>query len=378
MTNNFTEIWENLKEGGYQIILEYIGWLIFITFILVKKATELPNFLTNRCLKSLKYVFQKILTALNYLDNCCSLIVDDIDEIIPLIIFKENAKSRKDAKIEPTLRKEEEGKEQKFIENKHPWDIAQEIITEQNQAALAIKWSAIPHETLFDKQFLRVLHAIEELTDLAPLKDAMTRLPKNIYEIVKQYEHIPNVTAKSTDELIYNISKTYFYSVIESLSKLIRSIQQGQRTSLVSMARVINKQKEIIKEYQGLTELPDQIKKKTGQLQKQIDRMREQTAAQLERVDKRAIATYTIISDIKSHIKKIEDNLENTDIFVEPSEQLEWKFPEDIVELHAADGNEFFHTDDEIPPLESEEKQMFKLIRDKTFKIRRRVKYLIG
>ena len=201
---------------------------------------------------------------------------------------------------------------------------------------MAIKWSAIPHETLFDEQFLRVLHAIEELMDLAPLRDAMTQLPKNIYEIVKQYEHIPSVTAKSTDELMYNISKTYFYLVIESLSKLIRSIQQGQRTSLLSMARVINEQKEIIKEYQGLTELPDQIKQKQGQLQKQIDYIQEQTATQLERVDKRSIATYTIISDIKSHLKKIEGNLEKTDIFIEPSEQLEWEFPGDIVVLHAA------------------------------------------
>ena len=92
MTNNTTEIWENLKKGGYQITLGYIGWLIFITFILIKKATELSDFLTNRCVKSLKYVFQMILTALNYLDNCCSLIVDDIDENISLIIFKENAK----------------------------------------------------------------------------------------------------------------------------------------------------------------------------------------------------------------------------------------------------------------------------------------------
>ena len=89
----------------------------------------------------------------------------------------------------------------------------------------------------------------------------MTQLPKSIYEIVKQYEHIPVVTAKSTDDLIYNISKTYFYSVIESFCKLIRSIQQGQRTSLVSMARVINEQKEIIEKYQELTKLPDQIKR---------------------------------------------------------------------------------------------------------------------
>ena len=224
MTNNTDEIWENLNEGSYQIALGYIRWLILITFIIIKKATVLSDFLTNKCVKSLKYVFQLILTALNYLDNCYSLIIDDIDENIPLIPFKENVKLGKYAKIEPIKRKEEKGKQEKFIENKHPWDIAQEIITEQNQAALAIKWSVIPHETLFDEQFLRVRHAIEELTDLAPLKDAMTQLPINIYEIVKQYEHIPNVTVKSTDELIYNISKTYFYSVIESLSKPIRSI----------------------------------------------------------------------------------------------------------------------------------------------------------
>ena len=243
MTNNTNGIWEGLNERSYQTVLGYIRWLILITFIIIKRATELSGFLNNKCVKSLKYVFQLILTALNYLDNCYTLIIDDVDENIPLITFRQNVKLGKDAKIEPIKRKEEKGKEQKFIDNKHPWDIAQEIITEQNQAALAIKWSAIPCETLFDEQFLKVLHAVEELTDIAPLRDAMTQLPKIIYEIIKQYEHIPKVTTKSTDELIYNISK------------LIRSIQQRQRTSLVSMARVINEQKEIIKEYQGLTEL---------------------------------------------------------------------------------------------------------------------------
>ena len=113
MTNNTTEIWENLKEGGYQIILEYIGWLIFITFIFIKRATELSGFLTKRCLKSLKYVFQMILTTLNYLDNCCLLIVDDIDENIPLVIFKENAKSEKryKNKTDPKERRKRKGTE---------------------------------------------------------------------------------------------------------------------------------------------------------------------------------------------------------------------------------------------------------------------------
>ena len=59
MTNTSTETWKNLKAGDYQIILEYIGWLIFITFILVKKAMELSNFLTNKMCKVLKVCIPK-------------------------------------------------------------------------------------------------------------------------------------------------------------------------------------------------------------------------------------------------------------------------------------------------------------------------------
>ena len=97
--------------------------------------------------------------------------------------------------------------------------------------------------------------------DVSPLQNAVTQLPKDIYKIIRQYEHIPVVSAKSIDDLIYNISKTYFYSVIESLCRLIKSIQQGQRTSLVSMARVINEQNEVIEKYQELIKFPQQKKR---------------------------------------------------------------------------------------------------------------------
>ena len=125
-------------------------------------------------------------------------------------------------------------------ENKHPWDIAHEIIREQNKAELAIKWSAIPTETLFDEQFLNVLHTIEEIPHLW---DVAINLPKDIYEIVKQYERIPVVSVETIDNLIYNMAQTYYYAVIESLCKIIKAVQQGQRTSLVSLARVIVNQK---------------------------------------------------------------------------------------------------------------------------------------
>ena len=97
--------------------------------------------------------------------------VDDIDTVHPTITFKEELKptqdliihcfnqdkTKKNVKIESIKRKVEETKKENSNENKHAWDIAQEIITEQNKASLAVKWSAIPLEVLFDEQFLTIL-----------------------------------------------------------------------------------------------------------------------------------------------------------------------------------------------------------------------------
>ena len=79
MTNHANGAWEDLNERSYQTVLGYIGWLILITFIIIKWAAELLDFLNNKCLKSLRHAFQLILTALNYLDNCCTLVTDDMD-----------------------------------------------------------------------------------------------------------------------------------------------------------------------------------------------------------------------------------------------------------------------------------------------------------
>ena len=79
--------------------------------------------------------------------------VDDIDEIFPTTKFKkeqqepkkdlENSfnwnKSKQNVGMEPIKRKEEGIKVEIPKENKHPWDIAHEIIQEQNKAALSIK-----------------------------------------------------------------------------------------------------------------------------------------------------------------------------------------------------------------------------------------------
>ena len=80
----------------------------------------------TKCSKPLWYVIQLLWRTLKYLDDCCALMTDDIDENIdenfPLVIFKENTNLKGDVKIVPIKRKEEKGKKQKPVENKHPWD----------------------------------------------------------------------------------------------------------------------------------------------------------------------------------------------------------------------------------------------------------------
>ena len=72
-------------------------------------------------------------------------------------------------------------------------------MAEQRQAALAVKWAVLPLETLMDEQFLIILHAIEEITDVTPLREAAIQLPKKIYEIVKLHEQLTTIPAELTD-----------------------------------------------------------------------------------------------------------------------------------------------------------------------------------
>ena len=172
--------------------------------------------------------------------NWCAYMQDYDDAIMEKCVIKAQVTPYKNKTAVKPERREE---------NKHPWDIAQEIMAEQKQAAMAIKWAILPLETLMDEQFMMVLHAIEEITDVTPLKKAALQPPKKIYEIVKIHEQLIRVLAELTDQLIFDVSKTYYYSVIESLCKLIKSTQQGQRTALVSLPRIIQDQKDEIEKY---------------------------------------------------------------------------------------------------------------------------------
>ena len=244
-------------------------------------------------------------------------------------------------------------------EGKHPWDIAQEIIAEQRQAALAVKWAILPLETLMDEQFLSILHAVEEITDVTPLREAAIQLPKKIYEIVRQCEQLKRVPAKLTDQLIFDILKTYFYSVIESLCRLIKTIQQGQRTSLISLAKIVQEQRDEIEKHQALSKLPEEVRQLQLGMEVKMEKLKRHVNMHLERMDKKTSITSVTISGIRSQVHKIESAIEESYEKIPEPNRPTWIFPGEIVELHAPEDDIIFHdkNDDETIPMENNSKR---------------------
>ena len=283
-------------------------------------------------------VVHMFVTLMNY----CAYIQDYDDTIMEKCVVK--------AQITPCKNKTTVNPERRE-ENKHPWDIAQEIMAEQKQAAVAVKWAILALETLMDEQFLVVLHAIEEITDATPLREAALQLPKKIFEIGKIHEQLTRVPAELTNQLVFDVSKTYYYSVIESLCKLVRSIQQGQRTTLISLARIIQDQKEEIEKYQTLLELPREMKQLWLGMEMKMEQLKKHVNTHLERLDKKTTLTSVTISEVRSQIHRLENTMEDHLGHMPEPDNPSWVFPGDIVHLNAPEDYTTFHDqgNDETP-----------------------------
>ena len=271
---------------------------------------------------------------LNTLMNWCAYLQDFDDTHI--------RKHVKNVKVIPYENKTIAKAGKKKVE-KHPWDIAREIILEWERAALAVKWAIIPLEVLMDEQFLNVLHSIEEITDATPLREAAKQLPKQIYNIIQPQEQLIRIPAELTDQLVFDVAKTYYYSVIQSLCKLIKSIQQGQRTSLVSLAKIVQDQRDEIERYQTLLKLPEEVR----QLQQEMEKLKKHVDIHLERTDKKTSVTSVTISEIRSQIHRLETTIEGNFEHIPEPDQPSWMFPGDIVEIHALEDDILFHEESE-------------------------------
>ena len=263
----------------------YSEGLIVFLILLYRMKTQLQKPKRQRNIKLIQEFQRRVVHLLNTLMNWCARMQDFDDTHIKKHVIN--------VKVVPyennTIVKLEKKKE-----DKHPWDIAQEIILEKKQAALAVKWAVLPLEVLMDEQFLTILHAIEGITNATPLKEAAKQLPKQIYKIIKSQEQLIRIPAELMDQLVFDVSNTYYYSIIESLCKLIKSIQQGQRTTLVSLAKIVQDQRDEIEKYQTLLKLPEEVR----QLQLRMEKLKKHVNTHLERIDKKTSVTSVTVSKI--------------------------------------------------------------------------------
>ena len=172
----------------------------------------------------------------------------------------------------------------------------------------------------------------------AALEEAAKQLPKQIYEIIKSEEQLTRIPAELTDQLVFDVAKTYYYSVIESLCRLIKSIQQGQRTTLVSLAKIVQDQSDEIEKYQTLLKLPAEVR----QLQLRMEKLKKHINTHLERIDKKTSVTSVTVSEIRSQIHRLETAMEGNFEHIAEPDKPSWVFPGDIVELHAPEDDILF------------------------------------
>ena len=320
----------------------YSECLVILIILFYGLKIQLQKLNHQRNVNLIKEFKKKVVHMLVTLMNWCAYMQDYDDAIIEKHVVNAKVIPYENKTIVKPERREED---------KHPSDIAQEIMAEQRQAALAVKWAILPLETLMDEQFLIILHAIEEITDVTPLREAAIQLPKKIYEIVKLHEQLTKIPAELTDQLVFDVSKTYYYSIIESLCRLIKSIQQEQRTTLVSLAKIIQEQRDEIEKYQTLLKLPEEMRQLQLGMEIKMEKLKKHVNTHLERMDKKTSVASVTMSEIRSQIHRLENTIEgNFEHIPEPDSPF-WVFPGDIVELHAPEDDIIFHdeSDNETP-----------------------------
>ena len=328
----------------------YSKCLVILIILFYGLKIQLQKLNRQRNVNLIKGFKEKVLHMLVTLINWCAYMQDYDDVTIEKHVVNAKVIPYENKTIVKPERREED---------KHPWDIAQEIMAEQRQATLAIKWAVLPLETLMDEQFLIILHAIEEITDVTPMREAAIQLPKKIYEIVKLHEQLTTIQTELTDQLIFDVSKTYYYSVIESLCRLIKSIQQGLRTTLVSLAKIIQEQRDEIEKYQTLLKLSEEMRQLQLGMEIRMEKLKKHVNTHLERMDKKTSIASVTMSEIRSQIHRLENTVEGNFEHIPEPDSPSWVFPGDIVELHAPEDDIIFYDegDSETPPNKQQQEE---------------------
>ena len=116
--------------GLYSVSPIYKECLVIFIVLLYGLKVQAWRFGHQRYLNMIRDFGVGVAQLLVTLEDWCTLMTD-YDDIIEKDITNVRVVPYRNKTVPKPKRKEE---------TKHPWDIAQEIITEQKQAALAVKW----------------------------------------------------------------------------------------------------------------------------------------------------------------------------------------------------------------------------------------------
>ena len=126
-------------------------------------------------------------------------------------------------------------------------------------------------------------------------------------------------------------------------------------TSLVSLAKIVQDQKDEIERYQTLLKLPEEVR----QLQWEMEKLKKHVDIHLERTDKETSVTLVTISEIRSQINRMEATIEGNFEHIPEPDQPSWVFPGDIVEIHAPEEDILFHgeRDRQVPTEDHQQRE---------------------
>ena len=172
------------RSDDWELYLQpipYIECLVVLIILLIGLKIQLQRFKQQQNVNIIKEIGEGVVHVFATVTDWCAL-MQDYDDTIPMkqVIKAQVTPYPNKTAVQPERRED----------NQDPRDLVKKMMVEQQQAAIAVKWVLLPLEMLMDEQFLAVLHTIEEITDIAPLREASLQLPKKIYEIIRVHKQL--------------------------------------------------------------------------------------------------------------------------------------------------------------------------------------------
>ena len=118
---------------------------------------------------------------------------------------------------------------------------------------------------------------------------------------------------------------------------------------MISLANIVQEQRDEIEKYQALLKLPEKVRQSQLGMEIKMEKLKRHVSMHLERMDKKTSITSVTISEIRSQVHKIESTVKESYGKIPEPDSPSWMFPGDIVELHAPEDDIIFHdeSDDE-------------------------------